>query len=165
VGKLLQVSRVAERGKPRSDPWNPSLYSVLRISGGRMSTTDLFTKYSLNFFKLTVKVISQITCALFYFVVSILRSPTSKSTPSKKMPNCHCERNEVKRSRSVSQTSNRKDSAITSFCFSTRRYRERDLRNDRLWIIYLLEHSKRVFINKICHSEERRIYGLKLRSA
>jgi hypothetical protein len=31
VGKLLKVSRVAERGSPRSDPWNPPLYSVLRI--------------------------------------------------------------------------------------------------------------------------------------
>ncbi|WP_226589713.1 hypothetical protein, partial [Microseira wollei] len=37
VGKLLQVSQLVERGSLKSNLWNPPLYSVLRISGGRMS--------------------------------------------------------------------------------------------------------------------------------
>jgi hypothetical protein len=44
VGKLLKVSRVVERGSPKSNLWNPPLDSVLRISGGRMSISIVSTR-------------------------------------------------------------------------------------------------------------------------
>jgi putative transposase len=47
VGKLLQVSRVAERGSPRSDSWNPRPYRAGRMSKSRLKNLKFCESQSL----------------------------------------------------------------------------------------------------------------------
>jgi len=58
---------------------------------------------------------------------------SNKSTPSKKMPSCHCERSR--------ERLRRRSEAIPTFAIASLRDAVR-VRNDRFWIIYFVEHSK-----------------------